>query len=143
MKIKAYTCAVMAAVTGAATAGPNKNDKPPATAEQASKIEAALPEKAPARPKQERRIMVFTRCEGFVHASIPVGAKAMELLGKKTGAFSTVEASDMSEKAHESTVEGMESMEHLSDVIERIKRSSDETSKVIKQSMILRSKPIC
>ncbi|MBN2010983.1 HAMP domain-containing protein [candidate division KSB1 bacterium] len=44
----------------------------------------------------------------------------------------TVEASSMSEKAHESTAEGMESMKQLSDVIERIKTSSDETSKVIK-----------
>jgi len=59
------------------------------------KIEAALPAKASAAPAHPRRILVFNKCQGFRHAVIPVAAKAFELMGKKTGAFSTVESTDV------------------------------------------------
>ena len=39
-------------------------------------------------------MLVFTLATGFVHGSIPVGAKCFELMGKKTGAFETVASSD-------------------------------------------------
>jgi len=51
---------------------------------------AALPETAPAKPKQPRRVLVLARAEGFVHASIPLAARAIEALGQKTGAWTTV-----------------------------------------------------
>jgi uncharacterized protein len=52
------------------------------------KIEAALPAKAAATPKQPRRVLVFWRCEGFFHGQgIAGGNKAIEGMGKKTGAF--------------------------------------------------------
>jgi type 1 glutamine amidotransferase/HEAT repeat protein len=35
------------------------------------KITAAVPEQAPAKPKKERKILVFCRCEGFFHGCIP------------------------------------------------------------------------
>lgn len=44
-------------------------------------------------PKQPRKILVFYRCEGFVHNSIPYANFAMETLGKSTGAF-TVDLAD-------------------------------------------------
>jgi type 1 glutamine amidotransferase len=51
---------------------------------------AALPERAPATPKQPRRVLVLARSTGFVHATIPLAARTVEELGKKTGAWSTV-----------------------------------------------------
>lgn len=51
------------------------------------KILKALPAAAPAQPKSARKILVFWRCEGFVHSSIPFGNFALDELGKKTGAF--------------------------------------------------------
>jgi hypothetical protein len=64
------------------------------TAQDIEKITAALPEKAPATPKQPRKLLVFTRATGFVHSSIPVGAKTFELMGNKTGAFTVAVADD-------------------------------------------------
>lgn len=60
----------------------------PVTDEQKAKILAALPAKATAMPKKERKILVFWRCEGFIHTSIPCGNFMLQELGKKTGAFS-------------------------------------------------------
>ena len=51
---------------------------------------AALPERAPAKPRQARRVLVLARVTGFVHATIPLAARTVEELGKKTGAWSTV-----------------------------------------------------
>jgi type 1 glutamine amidotransferase len=51
---------------------------------------AALPDTAPATPKQPRRVLVLGRAAGFVHASIPLTARTIEALGQKTGAWSTV-----------------------------------------------------
>jgi len=51
---------------------------------------AALPDTAPATPKQPRRVLVLARAAGFVHASIPLAARTIEALGQKTGAWSTV-----------------------------------------------------
>ena len=57
------------------------------TPEDIAKIEAALPEKAPAAAKKSRKVLIYTKATGFVHSSIPVAAKTFELMGKKTGAF--------------------------------------------------------
>jgi hypothetical protein len=54
------------------------------------KVEAALPDKAPAQPQKARKVLAFGRASGYVHSSIPLGCKAVELLGKKTGAYETV-----------------------------------------------------
>jgi len=65
------------------------------------KIEKALPAQATVKPKQPRKLLVFTRAEGFVHSSIPYAAKALELMGKQTGAFTAVERADMAAFAPE------------------------------------------
>ena len=59
-------------------------------------ITQAAPERASAVPAKPRMIVVFDRCDGFRHESIPVADKAMEILGKKTGAFQTTVTDDMS-----------------------------------------------
>ena len=56
----------------------------------AKRIEKAAPEKATVAPERARKLLVYNYCKGFYHGSIPYGAKAMEILGKKTGAFQTV-----------------------------------------------------
>jgi type 1 glutamine amidotransferase len=60
------------------------------------KIKAALPEKATAQPAKPRKVLLFGRCEGFNHVGgILAGNTALKLMGEKTGAFSTVESTDM------------------------------------------------
>jgi type 1 glutamine amidotransferase len=50
---------------------------------------AALPDKAPAKPKQPRKVLVLGKAAGFVHSSIPLAARTIDEMGKKTGAWST------------------------------------------------------
>ena len=39
------------------------------------------------RPEKPRKMLVFWRCEGFYHSSIPVVNEAMKIMGETTGAF--------------------------------------------------------
>jgi type 1 glutamine amidotransferase/HEAT repeat protein len=64
--------------------------------EDVHKIEQAIPQRATAQPRQPRKLLVFTRAEGYKHSSIPYAAKAIELMGKQTGAFTTVQSEEMS-----------------------------------------------
>lgn len=57
-------------------------------------IEDALPQLSTVKPKTSRKLLVFYRCEGFVHGAINRGNAALELMGKKTGAFETVVSKD-------------------------------------------------
>jgi len=66
------------------------------SADEAAKIEKAAPDKAPASPKKARKMLIFTKCDGFAHSSIPYVTKALEAMGKKTGAYETVVSDDMS-----------------------------------------------
>jgi type 1 glutamine amidotransferase len=72
-----------------------KPDLEPVPDAELEKIESALPESATAKPRQPHRILVFYRCEGFVHSSINRGNATLELMGQKTGAFETVVSKDM------------------------------------------------
>ncbi|MFT5467705.1 MAG: type 1 glutamine amidotransferase [Verrucomicrobiales bacterium] len=58
------------------------------TQEAKDKILGALPDSTPAKPLPARKILVFWRCEGFIHTSVPFANYAMAELGEKTGAFS-------------------------------------------------------
>jgi type 1 glutamine amidotransferase len=61
---------------------------------------AALPGAAPAKPKQPRKVLVIGRASGFVHSSIPLAARTIEEIGKKTGAWATTityDAADVTE----------------------------------------------
>lgn len=64
------------------------------------KIESAIPQKAPARVKKPHKLLVVTlvKRNGKVergHASIPAGNLALELMGKRTGAYEAVFSNDM------------------------------------------------
>lgn len=54
---------------------------------QMKSIEAAIPSAPLAESKSERRVLVFYRCEGFIHTSIPWANYALQKMGEKTGAF--------------------------------------------------------
>jgi hypothetical protein len=66
------------------------------TADEIQKIEKAMPTRSTVSPAKPRKLLVFWRCEGFFHTSIPVVNKALEIMGKKTGAFDVVTTDDYS-----------------------------------------------
>lgn len=75
----------------AQTGGKTPPTLPPAALQR---IEAAVPSAARVQPRQPRRILVFWRCEGFFHGEgIAGGNRALELMGRKSGAF-TADFSD-------------------------------------------------
>jgi type 1 glutamine amidotransferase len=62
---------------------------------------AALPDTAPAKARRPRRVLVLGRAAGYVHSSIPLAARTIEEMGRKTGAWSTAityDAADINEK---------------------------------------------
>lgn len=64
--------------------------------EALEKIAAALPDSAPAKPRAERKVLVFTKTNGFRHDSIPTGVASLTKLGEQTGAFSVTPTEDES-----------------------------------------------
>jgi len=58
------------------------------------KIAVAAPEKATVQPAKPRKVLVYTAAPGFYHGSIPVAAKAVEIMGKKTGAYEATISDD-------------------------------------------------
>jgi type 1 glutamine amidotransferase len=71
---------------------PNAEQPAPGALE---KIQAVLPDAAYAKPKKDRKLLVFSRTNGFRHASIATGKLSFTELGKKTGAFQTVVSDDL------------------------------------------------
>ncbi len=68
-------------------------DPQPSVAEIA-KMQAAAPEKARVPPMKPRKLLVFSRSWGYKHTARPFGAKAIEIMGQKTGAFQAVLTED-------------------------------------------------
>jgi type 1 glutamine amidotransferase/sugar phosphate isomerase/epimerase len=61
------------------------------TGEQRQRIEAAIPNKAIAAPRKNRKLLIFDLNVGYGgHSSIPTANLAFTLMGHKTGAFETV-----------------------------------------------------
>lgn len=58
------------------------------------KIAAACPEKSTAVPAKPRKVLVYTKTLGFYHDAIPLGARAIQIMGQKTGAWETVISDD-------------------------------------------------
>ena len=68
--------------------------------EDRQKVEAAIPTSAPATPREPRRMLVMNLNvrKGEVrggHSSIPYGNLALELMGKKTGAYEVLVSDDV------------------------------------------------
>ncbi len=64
--------------------------------EEIAAIRAAVPRAATVEPRRPRLVLVFNRSEGFQHSAIPRAAAALEMIGKTTGAFETVQSDDLS-----------------------------------------------
>ncbi len=60
--------------------------------EQIGKIEAAVPQAAPAKPAKPRKVLVWGHT--WTHTPNPFAEKALEALGKKTGAFEATISDD-------------------------------------------------
>lgn len=72
------------------------------TPEQKQQIDAAVPAKAPAKPKKNRRILVTNLAvrdgrvvRGTYYAVLPFGNYAIEQMGKRTGAYEVVVSNDI------------------------------------------------
>ncbi len=63
-------------------------------ADELQKIRSAVPVKPTVRPAGPRKILVFWRCEGFFHTSIPVVNEALKIMGQKTGAYEVAVCTD-------------------------------------------------
>ena len=61
--------------------------------EDLARIEAAAPTRPAAPPARSRRLLVYSYAESF-HSSVPHGARAIEVLGKSSGAFEVDFTSD-------------------------------------------------
>ena len=79
--------ATMAQLGGAGGRGAAQNQTP--KPEDVTKMMAALPDTAPAKPLKPRKVLVLCKSSGFVHSSIPLAAKTIEAMGIKTGAWTT------------------------------------------------------
>ena len=60
-----------------------------------TKVKLAIPKSA-AKPKELRKLLVFSATSGYRHRSIDLGKQAFALLGKETGAFEAVVSNDLS-----------------------------------------------
>ena len=84
----AAVCGCGLLLSGFACAADPKPAKPKEAKEaDVKKMEAALPDTAPAKPEKPRKVLIYGLAKGFVHSSIPLGARTIEELGKKTGAY--------------------------------------------------------
>jgi type 1 glutamine amidotransferase len=70
--------------------------------DQKSRVDAAVPRQAPARPKQPRRMLVTNLSmrdgkpfRGSSHETIPAGNYAIEQMGKLTGAYEAIFSDDI------------------------------------------------
>jgi uncharacterized protein len=68
----------------------------PLTDAEKQLITRAQPKDAEATPKKNRRILVFWRCEGFLHTSIPSANFALQEMGEISKAFTVDLADDYS-----------------------------------------------
>jgi type 1 glutamine amidotransferase len=71
---------------------PASEQAPPGSAE---KIAEAIPGEPYAKPEKPRKLLVFSKTNGFRHESIATGKVLFTEMGRKTGAFETVVSDDL------------------------------------------------
>ncbi len=67
---------------------------PVPTKDEIAKMQAAAPEKPRVPPAKAHKLLVFSRSWGYKHTARPFGAKAIEIMGAKTGAYEAVLAEE-------------------------------------------------
>ena len=85
---KRWGLAVMAAML--LTPACLRGQDPVPSAAEIAKMQAAAPQKARVQPAKPHKLLVFSRSWGYKHTARPFGAKAIEIMGQKTGAFEAV-----------------------------------------------------
>ena len=85
-------------------APPAPKPLPVVAPEAVSELETLIGTSLRAKPAKARRVLVFSRCEGYVHGEgIVYGNKALEIAAKKTGAFQadfTTDYASINDKAN-------------------------------------------
>ena len=61
------------------------------------KVRSTAPEKAQAKPAEERKVLIFSQNTGFKHWCIPHTTAVVKILGEETGAYTSVESTDIKE----------------------------------------------
>lgn len=88
------TCAVAGLLVGGLTAATAQN-LTPVPQEDAAAIGALVGRQLSAQPSRPRKVLVFWRCEGFVHGkALEYGNKALEIAASQTRAFSVELSND-------------------------------------------------
>jgi len=97
---RSIVLALLATIVGLTGWAGTANGQP--SAEEIAKMKAASPARPRVEPKAPRKVLVFNRSWGYFHSAIPYGAKAIEIMGAKTGAFEAVVTNDdvLFEPAH-------------------------------------------
>jgi uncharacterized protein len=92
--MKALLPAIMTAAVAAfvVAKSPNGEQAPPGSVE---KIATALPAEPYAAPAKPRKLLVFSKTNGFRHASIATGKVLFTEMGRATGAFEAVISDDL------------------------------------------------
>lgn len=95
MRTMTTVLALLAASQGFAQLSvPKPKPLPVVSAEGAAQLEALIGSGMTAKPVKPRKVLVFSRCEGFVHGEgIVYGIKALEIAAR-TGAFAATFSSD-------------------------------------------------
>lgn len=83
---------VVAAMLSMAIPLPAQDPVPSAV--EIAKMGAAMPAKARVAAEKPRKLLVFSRSWGYQHTARPYGAKAFEIMGRRTGAFEAVVSDD-------------------------------------------------
>ena len=95
----AVTVFVLTGPFASAQGRPPQNETP--KPEDVQAMLAALPDAAAVKPHRPRRVLVLGRAAGYVHSSIPLAARTIEEMGRRTGAWSTTityDAADVNEQ---------------------------------------------
>ncbi len=96
MKFKSLPLlAAMSAVSIGLVALNAKDSEPQSPLSKMDKVRLAVPKDA-AKPKEKRKLLVFSVTRGYRHKSIDLGKKAFKLLGEETGAFEVVVSDELS-----------------------------------------------
>ena len=62
---------------------------------QQKQVDKMVSELEIAKPKKARKVLIYSRTNGFRHSSIETGVGMLEYIGKKTGAFDSVATEDV------------------------------------------------
>ncbi|MBM3863512.1 MAG: ThuA domain-containing protein [Verrucomicrobia bacterium] len=94
MKALAPCILVLAAAWFLVAGSPPAETPPPGAAEN---ITAAIPPEPMAKPLKPRKLLVFSKTNGFRHASIATGRLALAEMGRVTGAYEAVLSEDLAD----------------------------------------------